>query len=88
MLPHRALIEQYEPVHDINSMCLGKTHYYNSNLIWHAISCRVDEIIQTGSIEGYLMVLSHPRNVILYDRSRNYYNMFIIYIFSDIIPIL
>ena len=25
---------------------LSHTHYYNSNLIWRTVSCRVDEVIQ------------------------------------------
>ena len=59
---------------------LINTYYYNSNLIWCTVSCRVDEVIP----------LDHARReasrvIKWYDLI---HNMFIIYLFSDIILIL
>ena len=68
----------------MNVKLMTDTHYYNSNLIWRTISRRVSEVIPSDQ-----MVWPPLRDVILYARSSFFYNnMFIIYLFPDIILIL
>ena len=44
---------------------------------------------ETQSLKGDLMIRANPQDVMLYNRSSNYYNnMFITYLFSDFINVL
>ena len=65
--------------------CLVNTHYYNSNLIWRTVSRRVDEVIPLDNLRHKALRVipwDHLREVILYARSKYFYNnMFIIYLF-------
>ena len=65
-------------------------HYHNSNLIWRTVARRVDEVIPSDHLRRVasrvIQSLPHPRDMILYARSSDYYdNMFIICLFSDIL---